>query len=184
MDHPACQPASLPPSPSRAPPPPTPTRAFIRVCNGTQRHRALREPCSVGVSECRAVSGQCRGSVRAVSGQCRLTLVSECRAVSEQCQSSVGQVVYSLSIQPAALQTLWGALEAPVSRIGESGTTGPLRPAHPAPHTLTGARKEVLESRSVMTAPYLVTGPGSRHGLGAQPGIRSLADPCNGFQPG
>jgi len=107
---------------------------------------------SPAVSECRsveqcrgsvgAVSGQCRGSVRAVSGQCRLTLVSECRAVSEQCQSSVGQVVYSLSIQPAALQTLWGALEAPVSRIGESGTTGPLRPAHPAPHTLTYWRSE------------------------------------------
>ena len=32
--------------------------------------------------------------------------------------------------------------------------------------------------------PYLGTGPGSRHGLGAQPGIRSFADPCNGFQPG
>ena len=31
---------------------------------------------------------------------------------------------------------------------------------------------------------YLVTGPGSRHGLGAQPGTWSLADPCNGFQPG
>eukprot|EP00964_Phaeocystis_antarctica_P085699 scaffold54188_cov76-Phaeocystis_antarctica.AAC.1 len=29
------------------------------------------EPCSVRVSECRAVSGQCRGSVGAVSGQCR-----------------------------------------------------------------------------------------------------------------
>ena len=29
------------------------------------------EPCSVGVSECRAVSEQCRGSVGAVSGQCR-----------------------------------------------------------------------------------------------------------------
>ena len=27
------------------------------------------------------------------------------------------------------------------------------------------------------------TAPGSRHGLGAQPGIRSLANPCN-FQPG
>ena len=32
--------------------------------------------------------------------------------------------------------------------------------------------------------PYLGTGPGSRHGLGAQPGIRSFADPCNGFQQG
>jgi len=31
---------------------------------------------------------------------------------------------------------------------------------------------------------YLGTGPASRHGLGAQPGIRSFADPCNGFQPG
>ena len=30
------------------------------------------------------------GMVGAVSGQCRLTLVSECRAVSEQCRSSVG----------------------------------------------------------------------------------------------
>jgi hypothetical protein len=40
--------------------------------------------------------------------------------------------------------------------------------------------KGVLESRSVTTAPYLVTGPGSRHGLGAQPGVRSLTDrhPC------
>ena len=34
------------------------------------------------------------------------------------------------------------------------------------------------------TCTYLVTGPESQHGLGAQPGIRSLADPCNGFQPG
>ena len=68
------------------------------------------EPCSVGVSECRAVSGQCRSSVSAVSvqcrgsvgavsgqccqgrcesGQCRLTLVSETRSV-EQCRGSVG----------------------------------------------------------------------------------------------
>jgi hypothetical protein len=40
-----------------------------------------------------AVSGQSVGAVSggAVSGQCRLTLVSECRAVSEQCRSSVGQ---------------------------------------------------------------------------------------------
>jgi len=40
-----------------------------------------------------AVSGQSVGAVPggAVSGQCRLTLVSECRAVSEQCRSSVGQ---------------------------------------------------------------------------------------------
>jgi hypothetical protein len=38
--------------------------------------------------------------------------------------------------------------------------------------------------RRIPHRPYLVTGPGSRHGLGAQPGIRSLADPCNGFQPG
>eukprot|EP00964_Phaeocystis_antarctica_P083396 scaffold52461_cov93-Phaeocystis_antarctica.AAC.1 len=54
------------------------------------------EPCSVGVSECRAVSGQCRGSVGAVSGQCRLTLVSGCRAVSGQCRSGVGAVSASV----------------------------------------------------------------------------------------
>jgi hypothetical protein len=62
-------------------------------------------------------------------------------------------------------------------------------PAHLAPHTFTGARKGVLETVAAVRTrrrhvSYLVTGPGSRHGLGAQPGIRSLADPCNGFQPG
>ena len=71
------------------------------------------------------------------------------------------------------------------TRLGRS-------PAHPAPHTLTGARKGVLETVAAVKTrrrhvSYLVTGPGSRHGLGAQPGIRLLADPCNdrnGFQPG
>ena len=63
-------------------------------------------------------------------------------------------------------------------------------PAHLAPHTFTGARKGVLVGcgrggeNPTETCTYLVTGPGSRHGLGAQPGTWSLADPCNGFQPG
>ena len=51
-----------------------PFRGGLQLSN-TSREResdwSLFEPCSVGVSECRAVSGQCRGSVGAVSGQCR-----------------------------------------------------------------------------------------------------------------
>ena len=54
-------------------------------------HLVSVEPCSVGVSECRAVSGRCRGGVGAVSGRCRLTpgvgvsgwCQTWCRAVSE-----------------------------------------------------------------------------------------------------
>ena len=45
-----------------------------------------------------------------------------------------------------------------------------------------GARKGVLETVAAVRArrrhvSHLVTGPGSRHGLGAQPGIRSLRHP-------
>jgi hypothetical protein len=55
--------------------------------------------------------------------------------------------------------------------------------AHPAPHTLTGARKGVLETVAAVKTrrrhvSYLVTGPGSRHGLGAQSGIRLLRIPA------
>ena len=59
------------------------------------------EPCSVGVSECRAVSGQCRASVGPVSGQCRgsvgavsvdtgVGVSSSVGAVSEQCRPVSG----------------------------------------------------------------------------------------------
>ena len=55
--------------------------------------------------------------------------------------------------------------------------------------TFSGAREGVLETVAAVKTrrrhvSYPGTGPGSRHGLGAQPGIRSFADPCNGFQPG
>jgi hypothetical protein len=54
---------------------------------------------------------------------------------------------------------------------------------HPAPHTFTGARKGVLETVAAVRtrrrhASYLVTGPGSRHGLGAQPGTWSPRIPA------
>ena len=49
------------------------------------------EPCSVGVSECRAVSGQCRGSVEAVSVDTGVRVSSSVGTESEQCRSSVGQ---------------------------------------------------------------------------------------------
>ena len=51
------------------------------------------EPCSVRVSECQAVSEQCRGSVGAVSVDTGVrvsssvgTVLEQCRPVSEQCR--------------------------------------------------------------------------------------------------
>ena len=63
-------------------------------CAGTRRRSSIclvasqesLEPCSVGVSECRAVSGQCRGSVGAVSVDTGVGVSSSVRAVSEQCR--------------------------------------------------------------------------------------------------
>eukprot|EP00964_Phaeocystis_antarctica_P140513 scaffold105382_cov61-Phaeocystis_antarctica.AAC.1 len=72
----------------------------------------------------------------------------------------------------------------------DAQTLGPQNcPAHLAPHTFSGAREGVLETVAAVKTrrrhvSYPGTGSGSRHGLGVQPGIRSFADPCYGFQPG
>ena len=58
----------------------------MRVVPACDRCGAV-EPCSVGVSECRAVSGQCRGSVGAVSVDTGVGVSSRVG----QCRSSVGQ---------------------------------------------------------------------------------------------
>ena len=70
----------------------------------------------------------------------------------------------------------------------------PRHPRRPPPGTLCpahtfGARKGVLETVAAVRArrrhvSHLVTGLGSRHGLGAQPGIRSLRIPAMALSRG
>ena len=69
--------AAPPPPPPSPPPPPPPPPPGV---GGRMRGFILSPvPCSVGVSECRAVAGRWRGGGGAVAGRCRLTLASGCR---------------------------------------------------------------------------------------------------------
>ena len=83
---------------------------------------ASLEPCSVGVSECRAVSGQCRGSVGAVSVDTGVGVSSSVGAVSERCRSSVGQCRGFLTVD------LLGQCRA-VSECGSVGVSSPYEQA-------------------------------------------------------